>query len=82
MKTLLLLRHAKADNAAPGSSDIDRSLNERGKKEAQAIGTFIRKAQRHETCVTISVPRSGPATLAIAHALLAAPSALPRLLGG
>jgi phosphohistidine phosphatase len=43
MKTLLLLRHAKADNAAPGSSDINRSLNERGKIEAQAIGTFIRK---------------------------------------
>src|SRR4030095_16246173 len=47
-----------------------------------AIGTLIRKAQRHETCVTISVPRSGPATLATAHALLAAPNALPRLLGG
>ena len=43
MKTLLLLRHAKAENAAPGSSDISRSLNERGKKEAQTIGTFIRK---------------------------------------
>ena len=43
---------------------------------------MIRKAQRHETCVTISVPRSGPATLATAHALLAAPSALPRLSGG
>ena len=43
MKTLLLLRHAKAENAAPGSSDINRSLNERGKKEAQTIGTFIRK---------------------------------------
>ena len=43
MKTLLLLRHAKAENAAPGSSDINRSLNERGKIEAQAIGTFIRK---------------------------------------
>ena len=43
MKTLLLLRHAKAENAQPGSSDISRSLNERGKKEAQAIGTFIRK---------------------------------------
>ena len=43
MKTLLLLRHAKAENAAPGSSDISRSLNERGKIEAQAIGTFIRK---------------------------------------
>lgn len=43
MKTLLLLRHARAENAAPGSSDINRALNERGKKEAQAIGTFIRK---------------------------------------
>lgn len=43
MKTLLLLRHAKAENAAPGSSDKDRVLNERGEKEAQAIGTFIRK---------------------------------------
>lgn len=43
MKTLLLLRHAKADNAAPGSSDINRPLNERGEIEAQAIGTFIRK---------------------------------------
>ena len=43
MKTLLLLRHAKAENAAPGSSDIDRALNERGRNEAQAMGTFIRK---------------------------------------
>ena len=43
MKTLLLLRHARAENAAPGSSDINRALNERGKEEAQAIGTFIRK---------------------------------------
>jgi len=47
-----------------------------------AAVSLIRKAQRHERCVTISVPRSGPATLATAHALLAAPSALPRLLGG
>jgi phosphohistidine phosphatase len=43
MKTLLLLRHAKAENAAGGSSDINRALDERGKEEAQAIGTFIRK---------------------------------------
>jgi phosphohistidine phosphatase len=43
MKTLFLLRHAKAENAAPGSSDINRALNERGKKEAQAIGAFVRK---------------------------------------
>ena len=43
MKTLLLLRHAKAENPTAGSSDINRALNERGQKEAQAIGTFIRK---------------------------------------
>lgn len=43
MKTLLLLRHASAENAADGLSDSNRSLNERGKKEAKAIGTFIKK---------------------------------------
>ena len=43
MKTLFLLRHAKAENAAPGSSDINRALDERGKKQAQAIGAFIKK---------------------------------------
>lgn len=43
MKTLLLLRHAKAENSSPGSSDLNRKLNERGRKEAQAIGKFIKK---------------------------------------
>jgi|SRR6185437_10945316 len=43
MKTLFLLRHAKAENAAPGSPDINRALNERGKREALALGAFIRK---------------------------------------
>jgi len=43
MKTLFLLRHAKAENAAPGSTDLNRALNERGKTEAEAIGTFLKK---------------------------------------
>lgn len=43
MKTLFLLRHAKAENAAPGLTDLNRALNKRGKKEALAIGTFIKK---------------------------------------
>ncbi len=46
------------------------------------MGTLMRKAHRHETWVTINVPRSGPATLATAQALAAAPSARPRLCGG
>jgi phosphohistidine phosphatase len=43
MKTLFLLRHAKAENGSAGSPDFDRALNDRGRKEAQAVGTFIQK---------------------------------------
>ena len=43
MKTLLLLRHAKAENAAPGLTDLNRALNERGRREARAVGTFIKE---------------------------------------
>jgi phosphohistidine phosphatase len=43
MKTLLLLRHAKAENGSAGLPDFDRALNDRGRKEARAVGTFIRK---------------------------------------
>lgn len=43
MKTLLLLRHAKPEDATGGLSDFDRVLNERGQGEAQAVGEFIKK---------------------------------------
>jgi phosphohistidine phosphatase len=43
MKTLFLLRHAKSENAAPGLTDLNRALNERGRKEAQALGQYIKK---------------------------------------
>src|SRR5687767_12931929 len=43
MKTILLLRHAKSENAAPGMADFDRALNDRGRNEAHAVGTFIHK---------------------------------------
>ena len=43
MKTLVLLRHAKAEDGNAGLPDFDRALNDRGRKEAQAVGTFIRK---------------------------------------
>jgi phosphohistidine phosphatase len=41
MKTLFLLRHARAANAASGSSDLARNLNERGREQARAVGKFI-----------------------------------------
>jgi phosphohistidine phosphatase len=43
MKTLFLLRHAKAENSAAGLADPSRALNERGRIEAQAVGTFLKK---------------------------------------
>jgi len=41
MKNLLILRHAKSDWSQPYTSDYDRPLNERGKKDAPLIGEEI-----------------------------------------
>lgn len=38
MKTLILMRHAKAVNADGLQSDFDRNLNERGKEDAAEMG--------------------------------------------
>ncbi|MDQ2974232.1 MAG: histidine phosphatase family protein [Acidobacteriota bacterium] len=43
MKILFLLRHAKAENGSAGSPDLERALNDRGRKEAQAVGASIQK---------------------------------------
>ena len=43
MKTLFLLRHAKAEDGGDGLPDFDRALNDRGRKEARAVGIFLRK---------------------------------------
>ena len=42
MKTLLLLRHAKAQDAASGQADLDRLLQDHGRVQAQAMGQFVR----------------------------------------
>ena len=44
MKTLLLFRHAKSDWGNPGMQDFDRPLNERGKKSAKRMGTWMKEA--------------------------------------
>jgi phosphohistidine phosphatase len=45
MKYLLLMRHAKSAWDIPGQSDFDRTLNERGKKDAPEMGKRIRKKE-------------------------------------
>ena len=41
MRRLLLLRHAKAERSIPGTSDRDRSLIDRGRKDACRIGAYM-----------------------------------------
>ena len=43
MKTLVLVRHAKSDWSEAGMSDIERPLNERGKKDAPEMAKRLRK---------------------------------------
>ena len=43
MKTLLLMRHAKAASTQVGSTDIERPLNAEGREAAERIGEFIRE---------------------------------------
>jgi phosphohistidine phosphatase len=40
-RRLILLRHAKALKSAPGESDFDRALAERGAADAAKIGAFL-----------------------------------------
>ncbi|MEM1130406.1 MAG: histidine phosphatase family protein [Pseudomonadota bacterium] len=41
MRRLILLRHAKSNWDDPTQSDFDRPLNARGKRSAEAIGTWL-----------------------------------------
>lgn len=43
--TILLMRHAHAEVAAPNQSDCDRSLDEEGRGEAQRMGCLLRQKQ-------------------------------------
>jgi phosphohistidine phosphatase len=41
MRRLMLLRHAKTENDAPGGNDRDRRLDDRGRLDAAEIGGWI-----------------------------------------
>lgn len=43
MRYLTIVRHAKSSWAEPGLSDHDRALNERGRKAAVAVATFLHR---------------------------------------
>jgi phosphohistidine phosphatase len=43
MKTLILVRHAKSSWGEPGVTDAERTLNERGKKDAPEMAKRLKK---------------------------------------
>jgi phosphohistidine phosphatase len=60
MKTLLLIRHAKSSWANPQQNDFERSLNERGKADAQMMAKRLKDKK-----IKIDVFVSSPARRAI-----------------
>jgi phosphohistidine phosphatase len=41
MRRLILMRHAKSSWADPGQADVDRPLNDRGRRAAAAVGKWL-----------------------------------------
>jgi phosphohistidine phosphatase len=57
MKTLFLLRHAKSSRDDPTLRDFDRPLNDRGKHDAELLGSHL--GSQHEFLVDAAI--SSPA---------------------
>lgn len=67
MKTLYLIRHAKSDWKA-GLKDFDRTLNERGVKQAKALGIFFKNNSIcPDLIITSAAKRTQLTSLAIAE---------------
>jgi phosphohistidine phosphatase len=54
MRRLMLLRHAKTEHDAPSGHDQDRRLDERGRLDAAAIGTWIGRHPPFPDAVLVS----------------------------
>ena len=65
MKTLFLLRHAKAENSVPGASDLERLLDKRGRHEAQALGRWLKQQDSRPDLVLCSTAMRAQETAAL-----------------
>jgi phosphohistidine phosphatase SixA len=59
---LILLRHAKAEPAGPGQGDIERGLTERGEREADAAGAWLKQHKVHAPRIVASSAARAQAT--------------------
>lgn len=63
MRELILLRHAHAEPAAAGQSDLDRALSAEGHAEAEAAGAWLRENALIPDLVLCSPARRARETL-------------------
>ena len=80
MKTLFLLRHAKAERDSPDGSDFGRPLNDRGRRDAARMGEEMRRLGLRFDLVLASPARRVAET--VEHAGKLAPTFEPRIYEG
>jgi len=70
MRRLMLLRHAKTENAAPSGRDQDRRLDDRGHRDAAEIGGWIGRHPPFPDSVLVSPATRAHQTWEIAWAAM------------
>lgn len=78
MKRLILMRHAKSSWAEDGQRDHDRPLNERGRRDAPAIGGWLSRAGWMPGAALVSSARRTQETWALLGPGFAAVPMTPR----
>ena len=77
MRELILLRHAHAEAAAPGSEDFDRPLSREGQAEAEAAGVWLKRNGYLPDCVVYSDARRARETVEQVLSVLGVVEQLP-----
>jgi phosphohistidine phosphatase len=82
VKTIYLLRHAKAESAVAGEEDIDRRLSLRGLEDCENIGRYIKARKYTPALIAVSPARRTKETfeLVMRHAGMVCPSAIEKRL--
>lgn len=62
MKTLYVVRHAKSSWDEPDQADFDRSLNERGKRDAPRMGKRLKEKRVHPDVIITSPAKRAKST--------------------
>ena len=70
MKTFILVRHAKPHAQAATQKDFDRTLNERGERDARLMGQRLARANIHPDLIVSSPAKRALATARIIAAAI------------